>query len=441
MTGAVSFPDDGVGFQRPSFYPEFDDRKPLAIATVGDASDVGRVVRFARDTGMRLAVRSGGHSVLGHSTVEGGLVIDLSDLDDLDFDLDAGTAWAGGGALAGQYTKAAGEFGLATGFGDTGSVGVSGLTLGGGVGFLHRKLGLTIDNLAAAEIVTADGEIRNIDDESDPDLFWAIRGGGGNFGVVTRLKFRLHPVDSVLGGMLILPASPRLMTEFVTVAREASDDLSMIGGVALAPPAPFLPAEVHGQQIVLAFLVHAGEPEIAEREVGRLRSLATPLVDGLERMRYAEIFEDEGPPHPAAMSVRAVFSDELLIEDAEAAIEALTTATADMNVLQIRVLGGAVGRVSNEATAFGHRDRAMMLNVAAAYSDPDRRPEHEEWVTELSDRLAGGTAGAYINFLGDDSPDAVRDAYPARTWERLVEVKRKYDPDNRFSSNHNIAPD
>ncbi len=440
LTGDISFTDEGVDFQRPSFYAEFNERKALAIARVADTSDVSRVVGFSRDTGVRLAVRSGGHSVLGHSTLDGGLVLDLSAIGGLDIDLAAGTAWVGGGVLAGEYTKAVGEHGLATGFGDTGSVGISGITLGGGVGLLHRKLGLTIDNLLAAEIVTADGEIRNTDVENDPDLFWAIRGGGGNFGVVTRLQFELHPVDSVLGGMLILPASPRVITDFVSVAREASDDLSMIAGVAVAPPLPFLPSEVHGQHIVMVFLVHAGDPDEAEREAGRLRSLATPLVDGLERMRYPEIYGDEDVPHPAAMSVRSVFSDDLTIEEAETAIGSLASATADMSVLQIRVLGGAVARVPNDATAFAHRDRAMMLNVAAAYQEPGRRLEHEAWVTDLSDRLSGGTPGAYINFLGDDSPEAVRDAYPPATWERLVDVKTKYDRNNLFSSNHNIPP-
>lgn len=440
LTGEISFTEGNTGFQRPTYYSEFDGRDPLAVATVADADDVSRIIGFSRDTGVPLAVRAGGHSVLGHSVIDGGVIVDLSALGGVEIDPDAGSAWVGGGVLAGEYTRAAGEHGMATGFGDTASVGVAGLTLGGGVGLLHRKLGLTIDNLLAAEIVTADGELRQIDEENDPDLFWAIRGGGGNFGVVTRLRFQLHPVDQVLGGMLILPASPRLIADLVTVTREASDDLSMIAGVAVAPPLPFLPKEVHGQHIVFANLVHAGGGEVAEREVDRIRSLAPPLLDGVKETSYPSIFETEDAPHPAAISIRSVFSDDLSIEDAEAVIDTLTTATADMNVVQIRVLGGAVARVSNDATAFGHRDRAMILNVAAAYQEQGRRSEHETWVAELSDRLAGGSRGAYINFLGDDSLDAVRAAYPPVTWERLVDVKKKYDPFNLFTSNHNIPP-
>lgn len=439
LTGDITSVVPGSDGQRLSFYDEFNARTPLAIARPADPVDVSRVVGFARDTGVPLVVRGGGHSVLGHSTSDGGLVLDLSTMDDIDLDLDDRTAWVGGGALAGDYTRITGEHGLATGFGDTGSVGIAGITMGGGVGLLHRKLGLTIDSLLGAEVVTADGEIRRIDEENDPDLFWAIRGGGGNFGVVTGLRFRLHPVDTVMGGMLILPASPQLVTDFTTAAREASDDLSVIAGVAVAPPMPFLPQEVHGQLIVMSFLVHAGETDTAEREVGRLRSLATPLVDGVDTMRYHEIFADEEAPHPVAMSVRSVFSDDLPVEEAEAIIDSLTSVDADMSVAQIRVLGGEVARIPNDATAFGHRDRAMIVNVAAAYQDPGRRPEFETWVEGLSGRLGDGP-GAYLNFLGDDSPETVERAFPPATWERLVDVKAKYDSGNLFSSNHNIAP-
>jgi len=423
-----------------AFYDGFNQRAPRAVVRVADAADVARVIGFARDTGLGLAVRAGGHSVLGHSSIDDGLLLDLSALSDVDMDLDEGAAWAGGGVLAGDYTKVTAEHGLVTGFGDTPTVGVSGLTLGGGVGFLHRKLGMTIDSLVAAEIVSADGEVRVIDAENEPDLFWAIRGGGGNFGVLTRLKFRLHPIETVVGGMMILPANADLVAEFVTACQEATDDLSVVAGVAVAPPLPFLPEEVHGKLIVMGFMVHAGDAGVAERELGRFRSLATPLVDAVKPMRYPEIYEDGEPPHPAAMSVRSVFSDALTVEDAGAAIDALTSATADMNVLQIRVLGGALARVPDDATAFGHRNRAMILNVAAAYQDPARRPEHEAWVGDLSSRLSDGEPGAYLNFLGDDSPEAVRAAFPPSTWERLVDVKTKYDQDNFFSSNHNIPP-
>lgn len=427
------------GYQRDSFYGGFHERRPDAVIEVADPSDVARAITFARENEISLAVRAGGHSLLGHSSPDGGLVIDLARVKPLDIDSEGRTAWAGGGLLAGEYTAAVAEHGLITGFGDTASVGITGITLGGGVGFLHRKLGLTIDNVLAAEVVTADGQIRVIDGENDPDLFWAIRGGGGNFGVVTRFRYRLHPVDEVLGGMLILPASPQVVADFVGLAESASDDLSIMAQVTVAPPLPWLPEEVHGKLILMAVIVHAGALDIAETEIEQFRKLATPLVDDVGRVRYASMFEEE-PPGATAVSVRGFLSDEFTLDDAETAIAAVESSPGDASVIQIRVLGGAVASVAANATAFAHRDRTMIVNVVSAYEDPDNRAESEEWVEALGRRLQHGGPGAYANFHADDSPDAVRELYPGETWERLVDVKTKHDPDNTFSSNHNIPP-
>lgn len=423
------------------FYGEYGRRRPRAVVRVAGAVDVATVVRYARDTGTSLAVRAGGHSIMGHSSTDGGLLLDLSRLKGIEVDPEARTAWADGGVLAGEYTAATGRHGLVTGFGDTPSVGVSGITLGGGVGFLHRKLGLTIDSLLAAEVVTADGEIRVVDDENEPDLFWALRGGGGNFGVVTKLQYRLHPIGTVLGGMMILPATPRSIADFVEIALEASDDLSVIGGTAVAPPAPFLPEQVHGKLILFLALAHAGGEQIADREVGRLRRLATPLIDAVERKPFAKIYEEEEePPQIEAVTGRSLFTDEFSTDQAETAISSLQASTADMSVVQIRVLGGQVARVPAAATAFAHRDRPMIVNVVAAYADPDQRQEHEEWADLVQKSVRVGSRGAYVNFHADDSEESLRDIYPGATWHRLVEVKKDYDPDNLFQSNHNIVP-
>lgn len=423
------------------FYGEYERRRPGAVVRVADAADVATVVRYAHDTGTALAVRAGGHSIMGHSSTDGGLLIDLSRLKRIDVDPEGQTAWADGGVLAGEYTAETSKYGLVTGFGDTPSVGVAGITLGGGVGFLHRKLGLTIDSLLAAEVVTADGEIRVVDDENDPSLFWALRGGGGNFGVVTRLHFRVHPVDSVLGGMMILPATPDSVAGSVEIAREVSDDLSIIAGLAVAPPAPFLPEQVHGKLILLLAMAHTGEAAIADREVGRFRKLATPLVDAVERKRFAKIYEEEEePPQVEAVTGRSLFTDEFSTDQAETAISSLQASTADMSVVQIRVLGGQVARVPNAATAFAHRDRPIVVNVVAAYSDPALRPEHEEWADSVQRSVRVGSRGAYVNFHADDSEASLHDIYPGATWDRLVEVKKAYDPDNLFLSNHNIVP-
>ena len=228
------------------------DARPAVIVRPTDAGDVSYVVGVARESGLPLAVRGGGHSGAGHSMVDGGIVIDLRDMRALDIDVDGGTAWAETGLTAGEYSTALAAHGLATGFGDTGSVGIGGITLGGGIGYLVRKYGLTIDDLLAVELVTADGNLVFADADQNPELFWALRGGGGNFGVATRIKFRTHPVDQIVGGMLILPATSDVIVGFVAAADAAPDDLSTILNVMTCPPLPFVPAEYHGQVIAMA---------------------------------------------------------------------------------------------------------------------------------------------------------------------------------------------
>jgi FAD/FMN-containing dehydrogenase len=270
---------------------------------------------------------------------------------------EARTAWAETGLTAGEYTAAVGAHGLATGFGDTGSVGIGGITLGGGVGYLVRKHGLTIDDVLAAEIVTADGELLYAEAEEHPDLFWAIRGGGGTFGVVTRFKFRLHEVGTVVGGMLVLPATPDVIASFVAEAEAALEELSTIANVMVAPPMPFLPAEAHGQLIIMAMLAYAGEVDEGERAIAPFRSLAEPIADMVRPMPYPEMYPpEEGDYHPTAAA------------------------------------------------------------------------------------LEQGDGGAYVNFLAEEDEARVRAAYPGATWDRLVEIKGRYDPTNLFRLNQNIPP-
>ncbi len=440
VKGQVITPDDGeYDAARTVFYGGFD-RRPAVIIRAADANDVSRVVSFALETGMELAVRSGGHSVAGHSVSEGGLVLDLSAMKRLDIDVEHRTAWAEAGLTAGAYTTAAAVHGLATGFGDTGSVGIGGITLGGGVGYLVRKYGLTIDNLLAAEIVTADGQLRRTDANTHPDLFWAIRGGGGNFGVVTRFQFRLHEVGTVVGGMLILPATPDLLRAYVVEAEAAPEELSSIANVMTAPPMPFLPREYHGKLITMVTLIYAGETEAGQRAIAPFRALATPIADMVRPMSYPEIYlpEPEGY-HPVAAS-RTMFLDTLDGRIAEMILDHLRASTAQMAAAQIRVLGGAVARVPADATAFAHRTRRIMANVAALYEHPEEKAAHETWVTELATALRQGEPGAYIGFLGDEGEARVREAYPGATWERLTAIKARYDPTNLFHLNQNIPP-
>jgi FAD/FMN-containing dehydrogenase len=443
IKGRVVAPgDDGYDAARTPFYGGID-RRPAVIAKVADAADVARVVSLARETGLELAVRSGGHSIPGHCVSDGGIVLDLSDLRGLDIDVERRTAWAETGLTAGEYSDAAGAYGLATGFGDTRSVGIGGLTLGGGVGLLIRKHGLTIDDLLAAEIVTADGELLRTDAETHPDLFWAIRGGGGNFGVATRFQFRLHPVETVVGGTLVHPATPDLVESFIAEAEAAPEELSVIANVMVAPPLPFVPAAHHGTPIVMATLAYAGPTEAGERAVAPFRTLATPIADMVRPMRYPELYPADQPGlHPIATG-RSLFVDAIDRRAAETVVERLRASTAFMPVAQLRVLGGAMARVPADATAFAHRDRRIMANLAAVYMRPEESEVHEPWVTGFAAALrrdAPGAPGAYVNFLADEGAARVREAYPGPTWDRLTEIKARYDPTNLFRLNQNIPP-
>ena len=415
------------------------NRRPALIARVKDAAGVASVVSFARETGLELAVRSGGHSPAGHGTTDGGIVLDLAEMKRLEVDIAGRTAWAQTGLTADEYTKALGAYGLATGFGDTGSVGIGGITLAGGIGYLVRKYGLTIDSLLAAEIATSDGRLLFVDSNNRPDLFWAIRGGGGNFGVATRFKFRLHEVEDILGGMLVLPATPDTIAAFVAEAEAAAEELSTIATIMLAPPLPFLPAETHGQPVILAMMVYTGEVEAGERAIAPFRSIAKPIGDMLRPMRYPEIYPPETGDHPVGSS-RTLFLESIDRSVAHTILEHLRTSTARMAAVEIRVLGGAMARVSVEATAFAHRRARMVLNIAARYEYPEEAVLHQPWVTDLATALRPGRGGAYAGFLGDDGQARIREAYPGATWERLAAVKKRYDPTNLFRLNHNITP-
>jgi FAD/FMN-containing dehydrogenase len=440
IKGRVIAPDDdGYEEARTVFYGGID-RRPAVVVRVADARDVSHVVSLAGEIGLELAVRSGGHSLAGHCVSEGGIVLDLSDMRRLDIDAAGRTAWSETGVTAGEFTNATAVHGLGIGFGDSGSVGIGGITLGGGVGYLVRKHGLTIDSLLAADVVTADGRLLHVDAETHPDLFWAIRGGGGNFGVATRFRFRLHEVDPIVGGMLILPATPDVIQSFVAEAEAAPEELSTIANVMPAPPMPLVPEEHHGSLVVFAMLVYAGAVEAGERAVAPFRALAPPITDMVKPMPYPEIYPPEEEGYHPVGAVRTMFVDALDRPATETIVDRLQSSTATMAVAQIRVLGGAMARVPAEATAFAHRDRRIMVNVAALYERPEEAAVHDAWVADGAAALRQGIGGAYVNFLGDEGEARVREAYPGSTWDRLAAIKARYDPTNLFRLNQNIPP-
>ena len=439
IDGELITPDDASYDEARQVFLKGYDRRPLAVARVAGAADVARVVTAARETGLDLSVRSGGHSRAGYGTNDGGLVIDLSGMNAIEIDDDGESAWVQTGATAGEYTTATAERGRVTGFGDTGSVGIGGITLAGGLGFLSRKYGLTIDDLLAAEIVTADGEIVEASESSEPDLFWAIRGGESNFGIATRFRFRLHEMDEIVGGMMILPATPETIGGFLETAAGAPEELSTIANVLLAPPMPFVPAEAHGKPVIIVLAAYVGPAEEAQGVFAPFRELAEPLADMVRPMRYPELYE--GPEQEAAFMTGTNFLSDALASDApEAILEQLPKSTAPMKAVQLRVLGGAIARTPNDATAFAHRDRPIFANAVSMYVDAAEEETHKAWTEGLAESLGMNGAGGYAGFMGEEDEETLRAAYPNGAWDRLRELKRRYDPDNLFRLNHNIPP-
>ena len=417
------------------------DRRPALIVRAADAGDVARTVNLARESGLPLSVRGAAHSLAGFGTVDGGIVLDLGAMKGLHIDPEARTAWAQPGLTAGEYTVAAAAHGLATPFGDTGSVGISGLTLGGGIGWLVRKYGLAIDALLAVEIVTADGRQITANMESHPDLFWAVRGGGGNFGVVTRFQFRLYPVGEILAGALFLPATPEVLRNLVPTAQASPDELTTIASVMHLPPLPFVPAEQVGKLSVAVMFVWSGEADAGHAALVPFRALATPLAEMVAPMPYPGIYQllAEAEKRGYA-SHRSRFLDELDDDAVDAILTAMAAPSSPAAMVQIRVLGGAMARVPNDATAFAHRDAKIMLIVMTPFEDPATEAKHVAWTVALHEQLGAHDTGVYSNFLESEGDERIRDAYPPATYDRLAEIKGRYDPTNLFQLNQNIRP-
>jgi FAD/FMN-containing dehydrogenase len=417
------------------------DPQPLAVVRAADASDVAATVRFAREHDVPMTIRSGGHSLAGYSGTDGALMLDLGNLRSLDIDPAARIATAGPGLRAGEYSAAAVAHGLGTSFGDTGTVGLGGLVTGGGIGWLTRAYGMTIDSLVSADVVTADGELRTVDATHEPDLFWGIRGGGGNLGIATSFRLRLHPVDRFLGGAIALPARVDVVRSVLEVADAAPDGMTLIPTLMRIPPLPFVPAEHHGTPSLVVLVAWVGDLEAGQRALGPIRAIAPAVGDMVAPMPYPAIYSlTEEAGKPIADASRSAFLDGLDDTAIAGFIEGIEASTADMAFIQLRVLGGAMGRIAPDATAFAHRSARLMAVMAALSDDPDQVPVNEAWAIRMHDLVASRSTGVYANLLHREGPERIRHAYPGATYERLVALKRRYDPSNLFRFNQNIAP-
>lgn len=421
------------------------DRRPGLIARCASAADVAQAVRFAREHDLVVAVRGGGHNIAGNAVCDGGLMIDLSPMRSVRVDPATRAARVAGGATLGDFDREAQQHGLATPLGINSTTGVAGLTLGGGFGWLSRRYGLTIDNLLSAEVVTAGGDVIVANGTEQPDLFWAIRGGGGNFGVVTSFEFRLHPVGpDVLAGMVVHPLAGardvlRFYRDFVPTTPES---LACWFVLRKAPPLPFLSAEWHGKEIVVLAMCWSGELEDGARVLAPLREFGRPLADVVAPQPFAAWQTILDPLLTPGM--RNYWKSHDFRELPDGLIDVLIEYAARLPDPQSEIafaqLGGAVSRVPTDATAYGHRDAQYVLNVHGRWADSAKDGQCIAWARELF-RAAGpfATGGVYVNFLTQEEGDRVRAAYGGN-YERLVRLKTRYDPTNLFRVNQNIRP-
>jgi FAD/FMN-containing dehydrogenase len=409
---------------------------------VANEQDVAETVRFARDHGLPLAVRSGGHSLAQYSVIDDVVVVDLSGMKRVSVDPEEKIARVQAGATSGDLAGPANAHGLALTTGDTHSVGMGGLTTGGGIGFMVRKYGLAIDNLLAAQVVTAAGEIVTASASEHPDLFWAIRGGGGNFGIVTEFTYQLAPVGQILGGELMLPASREVIRGYLDYVASAPDDLTTIANLWHAPPAPYVPEERVGELVLSILVCWTGSMADGERALAPLRALATPVADAVSPIQYPDIYRFTAfAAEPHGASIRSMFADTLSDAALDAALEAMKHASSPFSLIQFRGLGGALARVGTDATAFAHRDKRYFVAIIGIWLDAAEDPAvHSAWTTALWRTIRPEGSGVYVNFLEREGADRVRDAYPPVTFARLVEIKRQYDPQNMFRFNQNIPP-
>jgi FAD/FMN-containing dehydrogenase len=419
------------------------DRRPALIARCADTADVVAALALARERGLEVAVRSGGHGVAGLAVNDGGLVIDLTPMKDIAVDPERRTARAGAGVLWGELDAATQAHGLATVGGIVTHTGVAGLTLGGGIGWLMRRYGATVDNLLAATVVTPDGTVL----DADEDLLWGLRGGGGNFGVVTEFEFRLHPVGpTVLAGPLYhaLEDGPEVLRHYRDFIATAPDELTTILNLRQAPPLPVLPPELHGRPVVTVGACWAGDPDKGERALAPLRAHGRPLADLLATRPYVELQAMFNPavPHGWHYYWKSWEVPPLTDATIDTLVERTAAITSPRSYTIVFQLGGAMARIGEHDTAFGQRSEGHDVNINAVWLPDDPEGDgHREWARATFGALESRSAGrAYVNFLGDEGQDRVRAAYGADRYERLARLKAEYDPGNVLRGNQNVEP-
>jgi FAD/FMN-containing dehydrogenase len=439
----ITAEDEGYDAAR-SVYNAMIDKRPMVVVRPANAGDVMQAVDFARTNGLDLAVRGGSHSVPGFGTCEGGVVVDLSSMRGVRVDPTRRRARAEGGATWGDFNSATHAFGLAATGGIISTTGVGGLTLGGGIGYLSRGLGLSCDNLVSADVVTADGRFLTASEEENPDLFWALRGGSGNFGVVTSFEFALSPVKDIYGGPMFfeLDAARDVLTFFREFIRTADERLGAFPAYQIAPPLPFIPEDRHGEPFIAMVTCFAGPEDEGAMLLKPLRDIAPVVAEHIGTMPYPALnsaFDALVPPG-LQHYWKANFNTELTDEAIEAHLVHGPKIPVVNSTVHIYPINGACHRVAGDSTAFAYRDANFATVIAGMWPDPADNEANIAWVKDYYAATAPHSEdGGYINFMSDDDQGRIRDNYRGN-YDRLVEVKRKYDPDNLFHVNQNIAP-
>lgn len=438
--------DDGYDEARKIWNGDID-RKPGLIAQPTTTTDVVTAVRVAAEAGTEVSVKGGGHAAAGHALTDGGLMIDLSAMNGVSVDPASKTATAQGGALWGDFDAATQEHGLATTGGVVSHTGVGGLTLGGGIGHLMRKYGLTVDSLTEVELVTASGDVLVVNDDTDPELLWGLKGGGGNFGIVTRFKFDVHPVGpTVLAGPLVWPIdkTEEVLRFYRDWIAEASNDVGAAINHRLAPPLPIVPEEYHGKPATLMILGYWGDPEAGEKELAPIRKVADPVADAIMPKPYVahQAMVDATVPHGWHYYWKSAqlsgFTDPVI----NTIIDYTQQITSPKSQAPIFQKGGKVREFPEDSAAFGARDAELDINIVGTWtSDEGDGDRHRQWARDFYKSLESESLDSYyVNFIQDEGEDAVRAAYGDEMHKRLVALKDRLDPDNLFHLNHNIKP-
>ena len=446
MRGEVLHPESPGYDEARMVWNGMFDRRPAVIARCAGVADVISAVRFAREHEQLVAVRSGRHSYPGLGVCDGGMVIDLGQMNGISVDPQARTARAQAGVLLGALDRETQAFGLAVPAGIVTHTGLAGLTLGGGIGWLERKHGLTIDQLLRVDLVTAEGEFVRASAGENADLFWGVRGGGGNFGIVTEFEFRLNPVGpTVFAGpiMWAMEDSPKVLRLYREWIKEVPDELTTIVTHRRVPPVPAMPQELHGKHVVVVGACYAGPVEDGERVMKPLREFGSPLLDGSGPMPFTkhQALLDPSFPHNWWYYIRSCNLAELTDEVIDVLVEHGLRVASPATVFSIYHLGGAVARVGEDETAFGARDAGHAMNVIGITMTAEGFEQEREWARGLWTALQPHHQHVYVNFLMEEGTDRIREAYGAVKYDRLKALKRKYDPDIFFRLNQNIPPD